>query len=385
MFYAAYFAFVGLYSPFLGPYLKDRGYDLHTIAIALGMMQFVRILGPFFWGWLSDHFGHHGRWIQFGSCAGFFFSLILFFDLESSTYLFLFIFLLNISVSGLIPMSDTYCMGVCKGNAGLYGKVRLFGSLGFVLAVLGFGAVAEFVGYVAYPHWMAVTLFFSFLFSLKFQYSRSETGRSLVELTQQQTRGMCFSIKPFSSSAMLAFWAASFFMLLAHGIFYAYYSLYLLDYHYAEFTIGGLWAFGVLCEVIFFACQTYFFQRFSLSAWLCFGYAACAIRFLITALFPSSLFAMVIAQSLHALTFAAHHTASISWLRIHTPSALQVRGQALYSTIAYGLGGSAGALLGRYIWESKGASMVFYGAAWAGMGALFFGIKLHRLKSISNL
>ena len=159
---------------------------------------------------------------------------------------------------------------------------------------------------------------------------------------------------------MPLFWLAAFFMIFAHGVFYAYFSLYLLDFNYSELEIGGLWAFGVMCEVVFFALQARFFNCFSLNVWLCIAFASCALRFALTAKFPEFAGVIVLAQGMHALTFAAHHTATITWLRHNLPAKLVVRGQAMYATIAYGLGGSLGTFLGRFAWEWGGASF-WYG------------------------
>lgn len=383
LFYAAYFGFVGLYSPFLGPYLKTLGHSLEVIALALGMMQLMRIVGPFAWGWLADHTGNRVRWIRVGSFAGLFFSVLTFLYEESSSSLIFFILFLNLSISGLVPMADTHCLESCKGDTGRYGKVRLFGSLGFVIAVLVFGAVADRFGYTTYPMWAVGMLSLAFLFAWKFKPldTPGPTKSSFTGSMPELTAGAGFA-RLLLPSPMPVFWLASFFMILAHGVFYAYYSLYLLEHDYSELSIGWLWAFGVLCEVVFFALQTRFFDRFSLSTWLVIGYAACALRFAMTALFPALLPVMVVAQGMHALTFAAHHTASISWLRTHLPAKLVVRGQAMYATIAYGLGGSAGTFLGRYMWEWGSPSAAFWAASGSGALALFFGLKLRRLEHV---
>lgn len=84
---------------------------------------------------------------------------------------------------------------------------------------------------------------------------------------------------------------------------------------------------------------------------------------------------MVFTQGLHALTFAAHHTATISWLRENLPANLVVRGQAMYATIAYGLGGSTGTLLGRFAWEWGGPASAFGMAAVGGLLALALGLR----------
>jgi len=369
LFYAAYFAFVGLYSPFLGPYLKSIGHSLDVIALALGMMQLMRIVGPFAWGWLADHTGNRVRWIRLGTFAGFFFAALAFWYQQSPAHLIVLVLLLNLSISGLVPMSDSYAMERCAGCTGQYGQVRLYGSLGFVLAVLVFGAVADRFGFVSYPVWACAMLLLGFVAALKFT---PDSPRPLLAVESVPLTGSGFK-RLLLPGPMPLFWLAAFFMIFAHGVFYAFFSLYLLEYNYSEMSIGGLWAFGVMCEVVFFALQTRFFKRLSLNTWLCISFAACAFRFALTAAFPEFAWVMVFAQGLHALTFAAHHTATISWLRENLPSKLVVRGQAMYATIAYGLGGSAGTLLGRYAWEWGGPSSAFAMASISGLIALALG------------
>lgn len=369
LFYAAYFAFVGLYSPFLGPYLKSIGHSLDVIALALGMMQLMRIVGPFAWGWLADHTGNRVRWIRVGTFAGFFFAVLAFLNQQSPTNLIVLILLLNLSISGLVPMSDSYAMERCAGCTGKYGQVRLYGSLGFVLAVLVFGAVANRFGFASYPVWACAMLLLGFISALKFT---PDSARIVPASHSTTLTGSGFK-RLLLPGPMPLFWLAAFFMIFAHGVFYAFFSLYLLEFNYSELSIGGLWAFGVMCEVVFFALQARFFKRLSLNAWLCISFGACAFRFALTAAFPEFGWMMVFSQGLHALTFAAHHTATISWLRENLPGNLVVRGQAMYATIAYGLGGSAGTFLGRFAWELGGPASAFVMASFSGLIALVLG------------
>lgn len=369
LFYAAYFAFVGLYSPFLGPYLKTIGHSLDVIALALGMMQLMRIVGPFAWGWLADHTGNRVRWIRLGTLAGLLFAALAFWQQQNALNLIILVLLLNLSISGLVPMSDSYAMERCQGDAGRYGQVRLYGSIGFVLAVLVFGAVADRYGFASYPVWACAMLLLGFTAAMNFAPDLPRPADQ--ELTPaMKGPGLRRLLLP---GPMPLFWLAAFFMIFAHGVFYAFFSLYLIEHNYSELSIGGLWAFGVMCEVVFFALQSRFFNRLGLSAWLCIGFATCAFRFALVAAFPQFGWVMVFAQGLHAITFAAHHTATISWLRDNLPAHLVVRGQAMYATIAYGLGGSAGTFLGRVVWEIATPAGAFALASVSGLLALALG------------
>lgn len=378
LFYAAYFGFVGLYSPFLGPYLQSIGHGLNVIALSLGLMQIMRIFGPFAWGWLADHTGHRVRWIRLGIGGGAVFAALAFAFQNNPVHLVVLVLLLNLFISGLVPMSDAYALDQCAGCPGRYGQVRLYGSVGFVVAVLVFGAVADQHGFESYPYWACGSLLLG-LFAA-FMFKPDSANR--VHLPVQANVGAYITSvglrRLLLPQPMPVFWLAAFFMIFAHGVFYAYFSLYLLQHGYGELSIGGLWAFGVACEVVFFAFQAKFFNRLNLHQWLMLSFVACAVRFALTAAFPQLAWVMLLAQGMHALTFAAHHTATISWLRDNLPKSLVVRGQAMYATIAYGLGGSSGTFLGRYAWDAASPSAAFAMAAMAGGLAALMGMRLRK-------
>lgn len=374
LFYAAYFGFVGLYSPFLGPYLKSIGHSLEVIALALGMMQIMRIFGPFLWGWVADRSGRQIIWLRMGALLGLGFSILALSNAQSTGWLIGFIVCLNLSISGLVPLSDSYALSCCQGQAGLYGKVRLFGSIGFVVSVVGFGAWADGLGFQAYPLWVWVSLLLALVAALQFSYPSQE--QESRESHKQAISGAGLKVL-FGSREIQLFWLASFFMIFAHGVFYAYFSLYLQDYEYSESSIGLLWAVGVVLEIIFFAAQGSLYGRMSHLNWLRVSFFACAVRFGLIALFPELFWVVLLAQCGHCLTFAAHHTATISWLRQKLPLNLHVRGQAMYATLAYGIGGTSGTFLGKLAWSEVSPSAAFALASLAGLMAFLVGQVLY--------
>ncbi|MDX1670251.1 MAG: MFS transporter, partial [Limnobacter sp.] len=289
LFYAAYFGFVGLYSPFLGPYLKSVGHSLDVIAVSLGMMQVMRIFGPFIWGWVADKSEKQIVWMRLGSGLGLLFSVLAMLNSESAFWLILFIVFLNFSISGLVPLSDSYAMACCDGEAGRYGKVRLFGSVGFVFTVIGFGAWADWFGFSAYPLWVWIALLGTVVAALQFRYPNSDQE---VKASHSQKSGGTQSRLLFATREIRLFWLASFFMIFAHGVFYAYFSLYLQEYEYSESIIGSLWAVGVILEIIFFATQGRLYGRFSHLNWLRLSFLACVVRFGLIALFPEYLWVL---------------------------------------------------------------------------------------------
>lgn len=399
VFYAAYFGFVGLYSPFLGPYLKTLGHSLDVIAVCLGLMQVMRIVGPFLWAWLADRSGKTVKWIRLGSTAGLFISMLAFAKADSAVWIIVGIVFLNFAISGLVPLSDSYCMDIAEGNTGTYGKVRLFGSLGFIFSVIGFGWWAEVLGFSEYVIWvwlsLALCAFAAWQFTpLKSIHVDYQTQQSQKAETGSFSFGKTLSrAMPshwmqtgsfqalFHTQGIRLFWLASFFMIFAHGIFYAYFSLFMQEVGYGEGVIGVFWGIGVALEVLFFAVQGWLMPKLRLVSWLQLTFFACFVRFGLIALSPDIFWVVMFAQAGHSLTFAAHHTATVSWLRENLPKSVLVRGQATYATIAYGLGGTTGTIVGRYLWEWVSPNAAFACAALAGLLALWFGSQMGKLSS----
>jgi len=129
---------------------------------------------------------------------------------------------------------------------------------------------------------------------------------------------------------------------------------------YSKTMIGLLWALSVVVEIAWFFTQSRWLPRLSLTSWLMLCSAAMVLRMGITASSAQVLLLLLLAQTLHALTFATHHTVCIALLSQHFTGRLRGRGQALYTVIAYGFPGVLGGLGGGLLSESLGLASVYW-------------------------
>jgi MFS family permease len=143
-----------------------------------------------------------------------------------------------------------------------------------------------------------------------------------------------------------------------------FFSLYLDSLGYSKTMIGLLWAVSVAVEIGWFFSQSRWLPRMPLTAWLVLCSATMLLRMGLTAAWADVLWVLLLAQALHALTFAAHHTVCIALLSHHFPGRLRGRGQALYTVIAYGFPGVIGGLLGGMLSDHLGLASVY----WASLG-----------------
>ena len=355
-FFFLYFAYVGLVSPYASLFFLDRGFSVIEIAVLMSMLQITRIVGPFSWGWLSDYLSDRIRIIRFCACLAAVTFLCIFF-LQSYIAFFIWMFVLHTILSSLMPLGESATVhALFKDNSfdKRYGRLRLWGSIGFIAMVLFAGELFQRKGIELYPIVGAVILIFLALNTFRLHEPKMERrkmvkGELLIVLFNPDVRWFLLS---------------GFFMIFAHAALYVFYSLYLADLGYDKFQIGLFWALGVGAEVIFFYFQSKVLSRLDAEVVLQIAFGIGVFRFILIAFFPVT-WVLILAQLMHAGTFGAHHSAATKLLQRWFTGPLQARGQALMATVSYGLGGTLGGLVAGWLWEATQPRNVFVMAALA--------------------
>ncbi|MCI4440228.1 MFS transporter [Tibeticola sp.] len=353
---ASYFAHIGFFNPYLPLWLKDLGYGLFVISVLSSVQSATRLFAPYGWGWLSDHTGERVKLLRYSATVALLVSFALFVPL-SPWALGLVLLLLFTHTSSMMPMSEAALAHLVSAggafDARRYGRVRLWGSLGFLVTVLAAGAWFQRFGMGSFAVWTVLTL-----------AAVAASVWSLPDLKEAlPAHEARVPIAPVLAQPLVRwFFAAAFFHVLSHIAVYVFFSLYLDALGYPKTLIGLLWALSVVVEIGWFYTQARWLPRLSLSAWLVLSSAAMALRMALTAQWADVLWVLLFAQALHALTFAAHHTSCIALLSHHFPGRLRGRGQALYTVLAYGVPGVVGGLGGGVLSQKYGLASVFWAA-----------------------
>jgi PPP family 3-phenylpropionic acid transporter len=172
--------------------------------------------------------------------------------------------------------------------------------------------------------------------------------------------------------------ASGFCMAAAHGTLYAFLTLHLQRLGYSGSLIGFLWMLGVAAEVAVFVFLPALFRRYLLSTLLMTSAALGVLRFLVIGWMADWLLLLLAAQILHAATFGSFHAAAVAAVqRLFGPHA-QARGQALFSSLAYGAGGAFGAVSAGWAWEVAGPGLAFSLSALAAAVGVFLAYPLKR-------
>jgi PPP family 3-phenylpropionic acid transporter len=381
---ASYFAHIGFFNPYLPLWLKEMGYGIFAISVFTSIQAATRLFAPYGWGWLSDHTGERVKLLRYGATVALISAFGLWIDF-GSLYgywgLGAVLLIMFTHTSAMMPMSEAAMAHLVSQSGSFdakrYGRVRLFGSLGFLVTVLLAGAWFEQFGMKQFPTWTALTL-------LAVVISVWMLPNSKESIAEHEDKA---SILPILLQAPVQwFFAALFFHVLSHIGIYVFFSLYLDSLGYSKATIGMLWAVSVVVEIFWFYNQSRWLPKFSLSAWMIICSAIMALRMGITASSASILVVLVVAQMMHACTFATHHTVSIAMLSHHFPGRIRGRGQALFTVLGYGFSGVLGGVLGGVLSDKYGLVSVFIACTATSLIAIFCAYKVwkhHRLTQFS--
>ncbi len=369
---ASYFAHIGFFNPYLPLWLKDLGLGLVAISLLTSVQAATRLFAPYIWGWVSDHTGERVKLLRLGAAVALASACGLWLPL-SPLWLGVVLFVMFTHTSAMMPMSEAAMAHlVSQGgafDAKRYGRVRLWGSIGFLLTVFVAGAWFEAFGMHQFPS-MTVLSLMAVLASVWWLPDFKEAAHA------EHARAAVWPV--LRQAPVRWFFASAFFHVLSHIGLYVFFSLYLDALGYSKTLIGLMWAVSVVVEIAWFFWQSRWLHRLPLSAWLLLCAGAMALRMVLTATWAELLWVLVLAQALHALTFAAHHTACVAMVSHHFPGRLRGRGQALYTVIAYGFPGVLGGLLGGLISERFGLAAVFWASVLTSVLAMLASWKVWR-------
>ena len=351
---ASYFAHIGFFNPYLPLWLKDMGLGLVAISVLTSVQSATRLFAPYIWGWISDHTGERVRLMRLGGTVALASACLLWLPL-TPVWLGVVLLVMFTHTSAMMPMSEAAMAHlVSQGgsfDAKRYGRVRLWGSIGFLVTVFVAGAWFQAFGMGGFPT-MTVLGLLAVLLSVLWLPDHREAVHA------EQERPAVWPV--LRQPAVRWFFASAFFHVLSHMGIYLFFSLYLDSLGYSKTLIGVMWAVSVVVEIAWFFWQSRWLHHLPITLWMLMCSAAMALRMVLTAAWADVLLVLLLAQVLHALTFAAHHTACVAMVSHHFPARLRGRGQALYAVIAYGFPGVLGGLAGGIISERWGLASVFW-------------------------
>ena len=346
-YYFAYFAFLGVFSPYFGLYLQSRAFSAWDIGLLMSQMQLMRLFGPYLWGALADRLGKRLFVIRLTS-VGTLVAFSAFFWIKRFDAYMAAMAILAFFWSASLPLVEALTFDHLRENAARYSRVRLWGSVGFIAAVLASGALLDFLP-------LDAVLWFTVASLLAIVVSSMSVPDAAAHQSHEDSAPVAAILTLPSVRALLA---AGLCMQAAHGAMNIFYSIYIAGLGYSKSVVGGLFSLGVVAEIAMFFFMSRVMRRYSLRRILIASFAVAVGRFLLIGWF-ATLPVLIFAQTLHSLTFGAFHAASIAAINHWFRGSARARGQALYSSLAFGAGGLLGGLASGWSWDHLGGAMAF--------------------------
>ncbi len=348
-FYLFYFALLGATAPFFGLYFAHLGFSAERIGELVAIPMLMRCVAPNLWGWLGDTSGRRLAIVRLGAaCTLVSFALILLG--KSFAWLALVMALHAFFWHAILPQFEVITLAHLREQAARYSQLRLWGSIGFIVAVVGLGALFERHGMDLWPAAILTIMACIVVASIWVPNAQPQARQDGLD------RGGF--LRQLRVPGVLAFYVCAGLMQLSHGPYYTFVSIHLETLGYGRGAIGLLWSLGVVAEIILFVVMKEVLARFSLRQILLGSFVLATLRWLLLGYLAEHLPILLLAQVLHAATFGSFHVAAIHFVQKSFGERQQGQGQALYATLS-GIGGALGALYAGYSWDSLGADATF--------------------------
>jgi len=275
---------------------------------------------------------------------------------------------MSLFTSSTIPLAESLTLSHVASTNSSYSKIRLWGSVGFIVASFFLGIIIDIYSITI----LVWALLFTQLIILLLSFSIPDKKFELIGNTKRSIW------KVLKKPEVIALLIGCALMVSSHGLLYNFYSIFLKEQNYSSSLIGILWSIGVIFEIFIFILMPKILNKFNLKEVLMISLFLAVIRFFLIGYYVDILWVLIIAQILHAATFGSFHVASVELVSIHFNREHHSRGQSIYNSITYGLGGTIGGLGGGLMIDQYGAASTFMLSSilpLIGFLVIFFGLR----------
>jgi PPP family 3-phenylpropionic acid transporter len=358
--YFLYFGGLGIFLPYFNLYCHHIGLTGFEIGSLSAVRSVTFALFPLLWGTLADRLGNRrALYILCNFMSMFIWSL--FFFTSGFWPMMLITAIFGIFFSPIISFLEAATLETLAHGKSNYGRIRAWGSIGFIIAVIGVGKLTDFFSTRLILHGICLGYLLQSGFSILLPKSEILPKHAIEKISP-----------PLLTREMIVFLICGLLMLVSHGTYYGFFSIHLDTLGCSKTFIGIAWAIAVIAEIAVMVNSKRIFRRFQLETVLFYSFMIAAGRWLLLFYFSSPV-VIILCQITHAFTYGTFHMASILYMDRLSPDKSKTTGQSVNSAVTYGLGLMTGYFLNGALYTSLGAPTLFLmsaGIALAG-GILF--------------
>lgn len=344
--YFLYFGTLGVFLPYFNLYCHHIGLSGLEIGLISGIRSAAFSLFPLLWGVVADRTGDRRPIYIACNIAGMFIWTLYFFTTDFQLMLII-TFFYGLFYSPVISFLEAATMDSLGDRKRSYGRIRAWGSVSFILAVIGIGKLTDS---------FSMHLILSCILAGSLLQSAFSIGIPKTIVTKEGFKSE--RVQPLFTRSTVVFLLCGFLMLVSHGAYYGFFSIHLEAIGCSKTFIGAAWALAVAAEIIVMVNSGKLFRHLSLEKVLLYSFLIATVRWFILFLSnsPAILFA---SQVLHAFTYGSFHMASILYMDRLSPEKSKTLGQAANNAVTYGLGLMVGFFLSGALYKAAGANNLF--------------------------
>jgi len=375
--YFFFFALLGIIVPYWGAYLTSLNFSSAQIGELMAVLMATRIVMPLIWAIRVDKSGKRLEAIRLGAiCSLLFFCW--FYVAQSYWAIALVLVLFSSCWSAILPQMEVITLSTLDKRSHDYSKIRLWGSIGFIVLVSLGGVIFEHFG-ITWLITIGVVLLGCLTLTTLFIDYHHPTNTNNGGIDEQAFSSI------IRQPNVLLFLGAILLLQVSHGPYYSFFVLYLLDVGYSESFAGLQIGLGVIAEVAVFMVTARLLKRYGAKRLLLISMLLSALRWILMPLVVHDAWALSVNQLLHAASFGSAHAGAMAMLNHWFVGSSRGRGQALYASVSFGVGGAIGALYAGYTWlEGAGSDITWLIAAVTALVAMALVSLIHYPHQRSN-
>lgn len=357
-----YFVAVGVLEPYLTPLWREFALSAAEIGVLNAITPGVAIVAPFLWTAYADATRRGDRvflWNTWLSVAA---ALVVpvarRFALAG-----LGVFCLAVFRTPLIPLANSMAFRALKGRPHGYAAIRLWGTVGYILAAVGSGAVMDRLGLRIGMFGVAVAMFACGVVAW------AGSGREQARLAPAGLREILESLR---DRRFLVLVAATSLAWTSYGPYGTFYTIHLESLGFSRVFAGAAWALAATSELAVMLLWPRMCRWLTPRAWLTIALAAHPVRWLLSSVArdPGLLLAI---QLTHALTFGVLYLSAMQHVESAAPEGLRTTAQGVFASVTFGAGGLVGNVFGGLLYEPAGMTVLYIASAViAGSGMLLY-------------
>ena len=354
VFYFCFYAALGAYTSYVARFVDHLGFGGLVAGGMLGLWYASRILAPPLWSRWVARSAAPGQWLLAGTVLATL-GFASFGAVSTVSQLFAAMLFFGLFYNAVMPQFEAMTLAAIEGEPEGYGRLRVWGSVGFLVVAGSYGALLDAWG-EAFFVWATLPWFALMIWAAwPYRRGRAAAGDSTIPRVATRSLWRRSGVRPLLLLALL--------VQSGFGAFYVFYTLHLQAHGHDGLAVGLLWVAGVLAEIALFWAAPALIRRHGTARLIAVCLGVTIVRWAVVALCAASLPLMLAAQLTHALGFALFHACLMQRMAALFPGSEASAGQGLLYGFSSGLGGVIGALLAAGLWEWRGGTAAFIGGA----------------------